>query len=488
MSGAQALDRRRAGILLHPTSLPAPEDQGDFGHAAFAFIDFLADCGFSIWQTLPLGPTHKDGSPYQSLSVHAGNPLLISLDWLRDRGWLAAEESTVALDDRFALLHRAYQRFLAARDEQTLAQIDAFAAEHSAWLEDFALYEALREELDQRPWFQWPRAIRDRDPSALESARRRLSARLAEIRFQQWIFFQQWEQLRAYANERGVLLFGDMPIFVAHDSAEVWAKREYFTVDEHGRAEVIAGVPPDYFSATGQRWGNPLYRWERMAADGFKWWIERMRTQLDLFDLVRIDHFRGLEAYWEIPAEAETAIEGHWVPAPGEALLRKMRETFHSLPIVAEDLGTITPEVNALREQFMIPGMKVMQFAFGGGSDNPYLIHNHEINSVVYTGTHDNDTTLSWYQGLEAAQRDYVDDYLGHSSEAMPWPLIRGALASPARYCMLPMQDILGLGNGHRMNMPGTTRNNWCWRYRQDQVAKDLRPRMRHLLGLYGRL
>jgi 4-alpha-glucanotransferase len=488
VKGAQALDRRRAGVLLHPTSLPEPEDQGDFGHAAFRFVDFLADCGFSIWQTLPLGPTHRDGSPYQSLSVHAGNPQLISLDWLRDRGWLKADERAGTPAERSALLEQAYRRLRGARDDQTLAQIYDFATEHATWLEDFALYEALREELGLSPWYEWPEAVRDRDRAALATARKRLAPRLAEIRFQQWVFFQQWEELRSYANERGVLLFGDMPIFVAHDSAEVWARRDYFTVDEHGRAEVIAGVPPDYFSATGQRWGNPLYRWEPMEADGFRWWIERMRTQLDLFDLVRIDHFRGLEACWEIPADAETAIEGSWVPAPGEALLRTLRETFHALPIVAEDLGTITAEVDALREQFAIPGMKVLQFAFGGGADNPYLLHNHEANSVVYTGTHDNDTTLAWYQKLDAEQRSYVDDYLGHPREAMPWPLMRLALASPACYCMLPMQDILCLGDGHRMNMPGTIENNWRWRYRKDQISKNLRPRLRHLLALYGRL
>lgn len=487
-AGARSLDRRRAGVVLHPTSLPHPEDQGDLGHGAYRFVDFLAEAGFTVWQTLPLGPTHSDGSPYQCLSVHAGNPRMVSLDWLRDRGWLAQEETAQRPADRAGLIQRAHDRFRSTADPEARDRLAAFSEQQGAWLDDFALYQALRDAHNGRAWYDWPEPLRHREHAALQDARERLSGPMELIRFTQWLFFEQWDDLRSYAAERGVLMFGDMPIFVAHDSAEVWARREYFTVDDDGKAEVVAGVPPDYFSKTGQRWGNPLYRWDRMQADGFAWWLERMRTQLRLFDLIRIDHFRGFEAYWEIPATARTAVDGHWVEAPGHALLSALRDAFHALPLVAEDLGTITPQVEALRRDFGIPGMKVLQFAFGGDAENPYLPHNHEPDYVVYTGTHDNDTTLGWYESLDAHTRGHLLDYLGQPGEPMPRPLLRAALASPALYCLIPMQDLLGLGHGHRMNRPGTTAGNWSWRYRPEHLDPELPGRLRHLLELYGRV
>ena len=482
-----ALDHRRAGILLHPTSLPGPGPSGDLGHAAYRFVEFLAAAGMGIWQTLPLGPTHSDGSPYQCLSVHAGNPCLISLDWLVDRGWLAQADP----DRRQACMDEAYRTFEAHRGKTPARRLhgahDAFVETEADWLEDYALYAALRAEQGGRPWLEWPSALRDRDPDALEAARGRLSPAIARVRFEQFAFFRQWAELRAYAHKHGVRLFGDMPIFVAHDSAEVWAHREYFAIDEHGTAQAVAGVPPDYFSATGQRWGNPHYRWKRMQRDGFAWWIRRVHTQLELFDLVRVDHFRGFEAYWEIPAAAETAMEGRWVKAPGKALLKALHEAFEALPLVAEDLGVITPEVEALRRRFGLPGMKILQFAFGGGADNPYLPHNHERDAVVYTGTHDNDTTLAWYRSLDGDARAYVNEYLGQPKEAMPWPLIRAALGSVAQLAVVPMQDVLALGPGHHMNRPGTTEGNWAWRFTWDQAPADLADRLHRLTGLYGR-
>jgi 4-alpha-glucanotransferase len=484
----QVLDKRRAGILLHPTSLPGSSDHGDLGHQAYRFIEFLSAAGISMWQMLPLGPTHEDGSPYQCLSVHAGNPLLISLDWLVDRGWLATDSIKGKLYSarmRMAAIEEAFANFCNMRPMQ--AEFQAFLQEHSEWLQDYALFMAIRKQQGDFGWISWPLSLRDRDPAALDKARKALQKSIEQIYFEQFVFFQQWHELKRYAHQHGVLLFGDMPIFVAHDSAEVWAHRQYFTVDEHGNSITVAGVPPDYFSATGQRWGNPLYHWSVMQADGFHWWEQRMRTQLSLFDIVRIDHFRGFEAYWEIPATAETAIDGRWVRAPGEELLDKLHEVFSPLPLIAEDLGTITEEVEQLRKRFEIPGMKILQFAFDGGPANPYLPHNFEEYCVAYTGTHDNDTTLSWFQSLPVELQNHVRDYLGHSEEAMPWPMIRAVLASVARLCILPMQDLMGLGEGNRMNTPGTLKNNWAWRFHWEQVPDGLTSKVHHLVRLYGR-
>ncbi|MEN8129869.1 MAG: 4-alpha-glucanotransferase [Pseudomonadota bacterium] len=486
-----ALDRRCGGVLLHPTSLPTAPGNGDLGHQAYRFVEFLAASGMGVWQTLPLGPTHDDGSPYQCLSVHAGNPLLISLDWLRDREWLDPAVNVLPATSpeayRKHCLKVAHEGFCTQHEAASMLAYDAFARKHSIWLEDYCLYSALRAENGHRAWMDWPVRFRDREPRALQAARVRLAREIDRVRFEQFVFFEQWGELRSYAHRYGVQLFGDMPIFVAHDSAEVWAHREYFAIDEQGRAQTVAGVPPDYFSNTGQRWGNPHYRWDVMQEDGFDWWVRRMATQLEFFDLVRIDHFRGFQAYWEIQAEAETAQQGRWVKAPGKALLKKLHEVFDWLPLVAEDLGTITPQVDALRDSFEIPGMKILQFAFDGNNNNPYLPHGYIKNCVVYTGTHDNDTALNWYQALPEHQQHYVNRYLGFSQEAMPWPLIRCAWRSVAQLAIVPMQDILGLGAGQRMNIPGTNQGNWQWRYRWDQVDGQLASRLKTLSQLYGR-
>ena len=484
-------ERRRAGILLHPTSLPGTPGNGDLGADAFRFIDLLADSGFRLWQTLPLGPTHDDGSPYQCQSVHAGNYRLINLQKLADAGWLANAEFDLQSDldqQRRDKLREAFAGFRQHARDNEQAEYQAFLEQQRFWLDDFALYQALRSAFNNRAWYDWPAAIRDRHEDVLAAERRRRRKAIEQVRFEQFLFFRQWQQLHDYARQRDILLFGDIPIFVAHDSADVWAHRDYFLVDAKGRQQVVAGVPPDYFSATGQRWGNPLYRWERLQKDGYHWWIERMATQLELFDLVRIDHFRGFEAYWEIDAQEETAVNGHWVKGPGEKIFQALQAAFEQLPLVAEDLGLITPEVVQLRKQFGLPGMKILQFAFDGSADNPYLPHNHEPLSVVYTGTHDNDTTLGWYQSLPAEQCDKVHRYFGPTAEAMPDLLIRAAFASVAAMAIIPMQDLLGLDGHHRMNMPGVADGNWRWRFVWSQLETATTQRVREWIELYGRL
>ncbi len=475
------LERRRAGVLLHPTSLPS----GTLGDDAFRFVDLIAEAGFSVWQMLPLGPTHEDRSPYHCLSAHAGNPQLIAPQRLVAWGWLTPEAAAEPLARALARARATFQQ-QAAEAERSAFQ--RFCAAEAHWLEHYALYRALRVAQAGRPWWEWPAALRDREPEALALARAQLADALEQTRFEQFVFSRQWEELRAHARGRGVLLFGDMPIFVAHDSAEVWAHRQCFKLDASGHPSVVAGVPPDYFSATGQRWGNPLYDWDALQREDFAWWVERMHTEFNRFDLIRIDHFRGFEACWEIPAQDAVAINGRWVKSPGEALFAALARQLGRLPLVAEDLGLITEEVHALRERLGLPGMSILQFAFDGGADNPYLPHNHRPNSVVYTGTHDNDTTLSWFQGLAAPAQLRVVEYLGYAHEPMPWPLNRAALASVARLTVLPMQDLLALGRGHRMNTPGTASGNWGWRFEWEQIAPDLVPRLRRMNELYGRV
>ncbi|CDH47161.1 MAG: 4-alpha-glucanotransferase [Candidatus Competibacteraceae bacterium] len=491
MTIGSPFDRRRAGLLLHPTSLPGGYGNGDLGSDAYRFVEFLAACGFTVWQTLPLGPTHDDLSPYSAQSVHAGNPRLIALEPLVDAGWLRADGGPGAGEDGWAYRRRrlgeARQGFQ-GRGGKDFAAFEAFRHQHRHWLDDYALYQAIRAANGQRAWFVWPNEQRDRQPKALTSMRQQCVEAITQCQFEQFLFDRQWMALKRYANERGILMFGDIPLFVGYDSADVWAQRDMFLLDRDGRREVVAGVPPDYFSATGQLWGNPHYAWERMEADGFQWWKERIRTQLTQFDLLRIDHFRGLEAYWEIPASAETAVAGRWQLAPGDALFKALKTEFGALPLVAEDLGIITPEVETLRDAHHLPGMKVLHFAFGGGADNPYLPHNHLDSSVIYTGTHDNNTTLGWFHELDESTRAHVFDYLGGGPKQMPELLVRAAFASVARLAVTPMQDVLALGGEHRMNRPGVADGCWRWRFRWDQVGHEVAGHYRHLLELYGRV
>ncbi|MBT2990686.1 MAG: 4-alpha-glucanotransferase [Candidatus Thiodiazotropha sp. (ex Ctena orbiculata)] len=485
----QLLTRRRAGILLHITSLPGPGEAGELGSDAYRFVDFLASTGMSVWQILPIGPTMHDNSPYQSSSVYAGNPRLISLELPLQKGWLEAiPESEGRLTDAIKnyAIKLAWEGFKERADEADRDAYQRFVAEQKHWLEDYALFQALRNR-DGGCWWEWHPNLRDREPQAIAETRARFNEAIEEIRFEQFLFFTQWMNLKRYANERGVLLFGDLPIFVAHDSAEVWAHREFFDLHEDGHPRVVAGVPPDYFSETGQRWGNPLYCWDRLETDDFSFWIKRLRAQSTLFDFLRIDHFRGFEAYWEIPAEEQTAVNGRWVEAPGEKLFQRLYRALPELELVAEDLGVITPEVEALRKAYHLPGMKILQFAFSGGADNPYLPFHHSRDSVVYTGTHDNDTTLGWYKGLDDTTREFVDDYLGKPREVMPWPLIRTALSSRANLAILPFQDVLGLDSTHRMNTPGTTEGNWGWRFEWNQIKHGTMERLLRYVKMYGR-
>ncbi len=484
------LNKRRAGILLHITSLPGAGRQGNLGQEAYHFVKFLHDSGVSVWQVLPLGMTHADGSPYQCLSAHAGNPELINIDGLVKKGWLQRSEKCEECAGDCAvrcLVAKAYDGFLARAEQKDRHDFEQFCQEKAFWLDDFALFMALRVEFNQQCWNQWPEHFKERDAKAIKEARRRLKAQIECIKFEQYVFFRQWLELKAYANRYGVFLFGDIPIFVSYDSSDVWAHRDVFKLDESGEMSVVTGVPPDYFSETGQRWGNPHYNWNYLKKTGFHWWVERMKTQLEMFDIIRIDHFRGLEAAWEIPANEDTAINGLWVKAPGKSLLNAINAEHGSIPLVAEDLGIITPEVEALRDEFDLPGMKILQFAFGGGPDNPYLPDNYEKNCVVYTGTHDNDTTLGWLQGISSDERNYIYNYLGNPAMPLHCALIHAALASVANLAVIPMQDILELGSEHRMNTPGTTVGNWKWRFQWNQLSHERSVRFAYLVGLFNR-
>ncbi len=439
-----------------------------------------------MWQTLPLGPTHFDRSPYHCVSSHAGNPLLISREALTSEAWFDGSCVDPA-ENRRDLLVNAYQQFKERASPEEHTAFETFTTQRVHWLEDYALYQALRDAQGGIPWFAWPIALRDRSPTALKKARKSLVTEQAQVRFEQFLFFRQWNNLRQYANARGIRLFGDVAIFVAHDSADVWAHRECFQLDGQGQPTVVAGVPPDYFSVTGQRWGNPLYDWAHHEEAVTALWVDRMRTQSDLFDLVRIDHFRGLEAHWEIPAHEPAPMAGRWVTTPGDALLTAFRERCPGLSLVAEDLGIITEAVDRLRQRHHLPGMQVLQFGFDGDPHNRHLLHAHDPANVVYTGTHDNDTTLGWFDALPPSVRDQVLGYFGYPAEPMPWPMVRFALASVAKIAILPMQDALGLDGAHRMNTPGTTRDNWQWRFDWSQVSEEIANRLAHFTWRYDR-
>lgn len=480
----KAIDQRSAGVLLHPTSLPS----GDLGSDAYRFVDFLAECKFNYWQMLPLGQPSHGLSPYQCLSVHAGNTALISPEMLVKSGWIESIPAQNNLPDRTIALRQAWNSAEQNSDKDTQDKLSRFEQHHAHWIKDYALFLALKAAHNDAPWWEWPKPLRDRNPEAIRQAESDLEAEIRFHSFSQFIFLSQWQALRQYANVKGIRLFGDTPIFVAENSADVWAHRDYFLLNEQGRPSVVAGVPPDYFSSTGQRWGNPLYNWEAIQADGFSWWIERLETQFDWFDLLRIDHFRGFQAYWEIPTASQTAETGHWVEAPGEALFEALDAHFDPLPIVVEDLGTITEEVIALRDRFELPGMKILQFAFDGNADNPYLPDNIGTEFVVYTGTHDNDTTVGWYDDLPDYAKERVGGYTSPAETRMPWGLIELALSSNAKLAILPMQDLLELGSEARMNLPGTlNQHNWAWQFDWRQIPEHLAGRLSSMLQASNR-
>jgi 4-alpha-glucanotransferase/alpha-amylase/alpha-mannosidase (GH57 family) len=485
------LGRRLAGVLLHPSSLPGARSAGALGAAAHRWLEVLERAGFGVWQMLPLGPVGADGSPYLARSSHAGNEQLLDLQMLVEHGLLHGVDAAAVHGHA---VDTAFERLQSSPSHPWHAELRRFEEAESGWLADYSLFEALAR--DQRlPWWEWPAPLRDRDPSALGAVRHRLALACSRIAFGQFLFLRQWQGLRAAAAARGIALFGDLPIYVAQDSAEVWCHRELFELDATGWPTRVAGVPPDYFAADGQRWGNPLYRWERHQADGFRWWRARLHAQLALADLVRIDHFRGLESYWEIPAASPHAREGAWRAAPGVELLAALRRDSEGLPLVAEDLGVITPAVEALRDAFELPGMRVLQFGFDGSSTNPHLPHNHVRRSVVYSGTHDNDTAAAWYAGLDAATARRVREYLRGDPDAdSPTParmadvIVRATLASVADVAIVPLQDLLRLGGDARMNTPGTVRGNWRWGFDWSEIGEADIARWRRWNELFGRL
>lgn len=491
---------RSSGILLHPTSLPGGHGIGDLGDEAYRWIDFLAAGGQRLWQLMPLGPTGYGDSPYQCFSAFAGNPYLISLDRLHQTGLLDQPDLTGApaadphsvdygavIPYKLERLERAARRFLETADDDARRAFDRFSDEQAYWLDDYALFMAIKEAHGGNAWNSWDEKLRLRDPAALEQAREEHAGAIRKHKIWQHFFDRQWRSVKAYANENGVEIVGDIPIFIAYDSADAWANPDLFFFDENGEPTVVAGVPPDYFSSTGQRWGNPLYRWKKMKENGYAWWIRRFESTLEFVDIVRVDHFRGFEAYWEIPADEPTAEKGRWVRGPGQDFFDAIQDALGELPIIAEDLGVITPEVEELRDRNGLPGMKVLQFAFAGDASDPYLPHNYDKNFVVYTGTHDNDTTNGWYAQAPEAERDYVRRYLGRGDENVAWEFIRLAQRSVADLAIFPLQDGLGLGSEARMNTPGQAAGNWTWRFTWDQVGYWMAPALAEMAVLYGR-
>jgi len=497
--------KRSSGVLLHPTSLPGRYGIGEFSTQAYRFVDWLVSAGQTLWQVMPLGPTGFGDSPYQCFSAFAGNPLLISLDQLVAEGALdaaALDADALAsvpafpatrvdygpvIEFKKKMLRRSYDVFAARAGSAQRADFAAFCDRNAAWLDDYALFIALKDAHNGNVWNTWEPAIARHEPAAVREARAALREAVEAQAYYQYQFFRQWEALRAYANEKGVRVIGDIPIFVAFDSADAWSHRDEFYFDETLQPTVIAGVPPDYFSPTGQRWGNPLYRWDVMAARGYGWWIERCRAAFGLYDVLRIDHFRGFESYWEVPASEPTAMIGKWVKGPGLDLFRTIEGALGKLPIIAEDLGVITPEVEALRDQAGFPGMRVLQFAFVADTASAFLPHNYVPNTVAYVGTHDNDTTMGWWASLDAPTRAQVTDYTGTEGDDIAWDLIRSLSASVANTVILTMQDLLKLGGEARMNLPGRAGGNWGWRIQAKDMDQAVAARLRTLTATYGR-
>jgi 4-alpha-glucanotransferase len=491
---------RAAGILLHPTSLPSRGGIGDFGPAAYRFVDFLASARQGIWQVLPLGPLGYGNSPYSSTSAFAGNPLLISLERLADHGWidhghldsLPSASGPVEYDHVFSqklpLLFEAAHRFLKAASQEARGRFAAFRVENAWWLDDFVLFDSLRARHKLEPWNQWPHELASRETAALKKATEELADDLQVRSALQFAFYEQWRALRRYCAERAIRIVGDVAIFVNHDSADVWTHPEFFRLDQNLEPEVVAGVPPDFFSKTGQRWGNPLYRWDVMKQQGYQWWIHRLRWATQHCDYIRLDHFRGFDQFWEIPAADPTAVNGRWVDGPRDDLFLKLREALGGLPFFAEDLGYITPEVHALRDRLQIPGMSVLQFGFGDEGAHMYLPH-RAAGKVVYTGTHDNDTVVGWWNsGASEHERRNAESYFGRCEDGIHWAFIRAAQGSPACLSIVPMQDVLGLGSEARMNTPSLYGGNWRWRLHENQLSGDVASKMALLAEVSDRL
>ena len=494
------LTERKSGILLHPTSLPGPDGIGDLGPEAFVWIQFLADAGIGLWQVLPLGPTGYGDSPYQCFSAFAGNPYLISPALLLDQGWLESQDFQdrpnlpadrvdfgPVIQWKKIILDRAFVRFKAKSNKDTLSEYKHFCANQSEWLDDFALFMTIKEQNGGVSWTSWPEELRKRDPQALEDFARHHAKEIDRQRFFQYCFFSQWKRIKEFANQKGILIIGDIPIFVAHDSADVWAKPNLFHLDGEGKPTVVAGVPPDYFSPTGQLWGNPHYRWDDHKNTNFAWWIKRIKTCLETVDIIRLDHFRGFAGYWEIPAHLPTAEIGEWKTGPGTAFFDTFLKELGSLPLIAEDLGRITPDVIELRDRYQLPGMRIMQFAFGTDANEPFLPHNFVQNCVAYTGTHDNDTSIGWFDTASQQEAKYCKEYFHSTGEDIAWDMIRSIWSSVANIAIAPMQDFLRLDNHARMNFPGKPGGNWGWRMQDEQLSPDLVAQIADLNRIYGR-
>ena len=497
------LDFRASGVLLHPTSLPSRFGIGDLGENAYRFVDFLAKSDQQIWQILPIGPTGYGNSPYLSYSALAGNPLLISPAILQSQGWLTEEElyslpefplDRVDFDwviaTKMPLLRKASDRFKDNASSDQQEDFRRFGNAQNDWLSDYALFMSLKSAHEGKGWNQWESDIAYRQPQAMAQWATKLADDIFFHKFVQYQFFRQWKNLKQYANEKGIRLFGDIPIYVAHDSVDVWAHKEIFCLDEEtGEAALMAGVPPDYFSATGQLWGNPVYNWEELKKTDFKWWMRRLEAMLEYVDIIRIDHFRGFQAYWGVPQGEDTAMNGTWLDAPGDEFFQLVEKKLGKLPIVAEDLGVITPEVEALRDKYNFPGMKIIQFAFDDDRTNGFLPYNYtNPNCIVYTGTHDNNTTVGWFNERSPEGKSRVIDYLGClCDDGIHWALIRLALGSVGNTVVLPFQDILGLGTDAKMNTPSQASGNWSWRCRAEAFNDELSGRLKYLTYLYGR-
>jgi 4-alpha-glucanotransferase len=489
-----------SGILLHPSSLPGPDGIGDIGPEAYEWVNFLVQSGCSLWQLLPLGPTGYGDSPYQCFSAFAGNPYLISSTLLMDVGLLLLQDlqdrpdfSAESVDFgpvihwKLKLLDRAYKNFKQNQDDELTENFHQFIDQEQDWLLDFALFMAIKEVNGGLSWDHWDDGLRKRDRQALENFQAQNKTLIESHMFKQFLFFTQWTDLKNYANDHGIEIIGDIPIFISFDSSDAWSNPDLFYFDEDLKPTVVAGVPPDYFSATGQLWGNPLYRWDVHKEDRYKWWIKRIKATLKLFDFIRLDHFRGFVNYWEVPAGNKTAEIGHWLPGPGADFFEVMQNELGVLPIIAEDLGEISNDVYVLRDQFDLPGMKILQFAFSSDPDDPFLPHNYPVNCVAYTGTHDNDTAMGWYLSAPEQEKDFCRRYLARSGENISWDLIRAVWSSVAKITIAPLQDLLGLGTQARMNYPGRASGNWSWRVLPHQINSELAQKINELNFLYSR-
>jgi 4-alpha-glucanotransferase len=493
--------KRASGIILHPTSLPGLDGIGDLGPEAYLWINFLADAGCSLWQVLPLGPTGYGDSPYQCFSAFAGNPYLISPAQLLEDGLLTRNDLAKrpefpsdhvdygqVISWKLHLLNLAFYNFQKSKASALSKAYTAFKEEQAFWLDDFSLFMAIKEDHGGISWKEWPESLRMREPDSLAQFQQSYAEAIQRHCFRQFLFFRQWQAIHKYANEKGIQIIGDIPIFVAFDSAETWAHPELFYLNEKRLPTVVAGVPPDYFSPTGQLWGNPLYRWSIHKETGYDWWIKRIKATLQSIDIIRLDHFRGFAGYWEVSAKMTTAETGRWVPGPGHHFFDAVQNALGGLPIIAEDLGKITPDVVELRQRYDLPGMKILQFAFSTDPCDPFLPHNYSVNCVAYTGTHDNDTSLGWYQSVPEKERDLCRRYLARSGNDISWDMIRGIWLSVAVLALAPMQDILSLGTEARMNFPGKPSGNWTWRILPNALSEGLRNRIRETNYLYGRL